>query len=92
MGYYEGAEDYFLHTRSGAYDFHRDEGPRCGFNCSQSPNLQDFYSVNVFSDEAVERIPRDGKYNKGPCMFPKIRMVGFWGEAPLYHPAVRAVV
>ena len=52
-GYYEGAEDYFSHNRTGAYDLHHEEGPRCGPRCSVVPDRRGEYSVGVFSDEAV---------------------------------------
>lgn len=55
-GYYEGAEDYFAHTRNGAYDLHYEEGHNCGANCSIVPNRSGEYSVNIFTEEAVKRI------------------------------------
>ena len=55
-GYYEGAEDYFAHTRNGAYDLHYEEGRNCGANCSIVPNRSGEYSVNIFTEEAVKRI------------------------------------
>ena len=56
LGYYEGAEDYFTHTRSGAYDLHLERSARCGAGCSLVPDRRGEYSVNVFSDEAVRVI------------------------------------
>ena len=61
LGYYEGAEDYFDHTRGGSYDLHREEGARCGPNCSTSPDVQGAYSVGLFSAEAVRRIQQHGE-------------------------------
>eukprot|EP00935_MAST-01C_sp_MAST-1C-sp1_P002594 g2594.t1 len=65
FGYYEGAEDYFSHKRSGAYDLHLEEGFRCGPNCSKVPDRTGAYSVNIFSDEAIRRITEHDK-SKGP--------------------------
>ena len=56
LGYYEGAEDYFTHIRTGSYDMHNDSTPRCGTGCSVTPDLRGQYSVNIFSDEVVRRV------------------------------------
>ena len=53
---YEGAEDYFTHKRSGAYDLHLEEGEYCGANCSLVPDRRGEYSVHMFTEEAVARI------------------------------------
>merc|ERR1712032_1178898 len=54
LGYYEGAEDYFSHTRGAAYDLHRESMPMCGANCSLVPDFRGEYSVNVYTREAVQ--------------------------------------
>ena len=57
-GYYEGSEDYFTHNFYGnGLDFHREEGRRCGANCTEL--LWDAvgqYSTTLFSQRAVQLI------------------------------------
>ena len=64
LGYYEGAEDYFAHTRSGAYDLHLEEGEMCGANCSLVPDRRGEYSVDIFSAEAVTRVENSARSGK----------------------------
>ena len=55
-GFYSGGEDYFAHN-PGAYDFHQEEGERCGANCSQSLwSAKGNYSTTLFAQEAVRRV------------------------------------
>ena len=52
----DACADYFTHIRSGSYDMHYDQRPKCGAGCSLSPDLRGTYSVNIFSAEVVKRI------------------------------------
>ena len=56
-GYYEGSEDYFLHTTGGGYDLHREGRPNCGVGCTQVAwDDAGEYSTNLFAAEAVRLI------------------------------------
>lgn len=56
IGYYDGSEDYFTHVKDNWYDLHKEIGPNCGFNCSEIYDRRGDYSVNIFSERAVEII------------------------------------
>lgn len=63
MGYYGGAENYFTHTRdsdycppNGAIDIHEEIGKNCGEECSTVPDVSGNYSVDLYSDKAIEII------------------------------------
>lgn len=57
LGFYSGGEDYFKHTSGSAYDMRRDQGLRCGANCSEVAwDLDGVYSTIAFSSEAVRVI------------------------------------
>ncbi|KAK8797304.1 hypothetical protein WA158_004512 [Blastocystis sp. Blastoise] len=56
-GYYNGGQDYYTHSVSGGYDFRRDNGPRCGQNCSIIDyDAKGKYSTHLFTKEAIDII------------------------------------
>ena len=57
VGYYGGGEDYYTHSSGGAFDYHIDECPNCGENCSR-PKWEDMglYSTHLFTARAEKQI------------------------------------
>jgi arylsulfatase A-like enzyme len=62
--YVSGSQDYYNHTRKGAYDMRWDQSEFCGENCSQVMDERGNYSTHIFGREATrvvnEYAPADG--------------------------------
>ncbi|KAK8805762.1 hypothetical protein WA158_002418 [Blastocystis sp. Blastoise] len=63
-GFYNGGQTYFDHMNGNGYDMRRDNGPRCGKNCSIVDfNAKDIYSTTLFTSEAINVINNHNSTN-----------------------------
>ncbi|CAE7567869.1 Arsb [Symbiodinium sp. CCMP2456] len=69
-GYYMGSQGYFTHKLYTYYDFHRQDKPNCGKQCSRVEwKAAGIYSTRLFTEEAVRLIRRHSAYYPGQPLF-----------------------
>eukprot|EP00439_Symbiodinium_sp_Y106_P060353 s4184_g8.t3 len=69
-GYYMGSQGYFTHKLYTYYDFHRQDKPNCGKQCSRVDwKAAGIYSTRLFTEEAVRLIRRHSAYSPGQPLF-----------------------